>query len=222
MTLDLYLLRHAETEYNAHNNLIGGQSNFLKLSERGKNQAKILGARFVREGVKFDEIYSSTAERTQQTARIVCGAIGFPIARLITTPKLLELSQGDWEGKELNEIYVPEVLDEMKAKHWNFKAPNGESQKDVEERVYSWVEKTLLQRNENLTVGIFGHGVATKCLLRRIMDSNPELTYRICVNNCSISRLKYSHSGQHQGWSLIKINDDTHLSESGFNPATFV
>ena len=222
MTLDLYLFRHAETEYNAHNNLIGGQSNFLRLSERGENQAKLLGVRIVREGIKFDEIYSSTAERTQQPAKIVCTTIRFPIAGLITTPELLELSQGDWEGKERCEIYTSEVLAEMKAKHCNFRAPNGESQRDVEERVYSWVEKTLIDRRKDLTVGVFGHGVATKCLLRRIMNSDPELTYRICINNCSISRVKYSHSGQHEGWSLIKINDDAHLAEAGFNPATFV
>lgn len=222
MTLDLYLFRHAETEYNSSNHLIGGQSNFLKLSERGKNQARLLGARLVRECVRFDEIYSSTAERTQQTAGIVCDTTGFPIEKIITTSELLELSQGDWEGKERGQIYVPEVLAQMKSENWDFKAPNGESQKDVEERVYSWVEEILLQRGEDLTIGIFGHGVATKCLLRKIMNSNPELTYRICINNCSISRVKYSFSGQHQGWSLIKINDDAHLLESGFNPATFV
>ena len=221
MALDLYLIRHAETEYNAHNNLIGGQSNFLNLSERGKDQARVLGERLVKEGIRFDEIYSSTAERTQQTARIVLETIGFPIEWLVTTQELLELSQGDWEGKERCEMYTPAVLDEMKEKNWKFKAPNGESQSDVEDRVYSWVENTLLNRGD-LTVGVFGHGVATKCLLRRIMNSNPELTYRICINNCSISRLKYSHSGQHHGWSLLKINDDAHLAEAGFNPATFV
>jgi broad specificity phosphatase PhoE len=220
MALDLYLIRHGETEYNANKIMIGGQSNFLHLSERGKNQARILGERLVKEGVRFDEVYSSTAERAQHTAKIVCNTIGFPIERIVTTSELLELSQGDWEGKKRCEIYTPEVLAEMKAIHWKFKAPNGESQSDVEDRVYSWVENTLLQK-EDLTVGVFGHGVATKCFLRKIMNSNPELTYRICINNCSISRLKYSHSGQHQGWSLLKVNDDAHLAEVGFSPPTF-
>ena len=222
MVLDLYLFRHAETEYNAHNHLIGGQSNFLKLSERGEDQARALGERLTKERVKFDRLYSSTAERTLQTARIVCDTIGFPLDKLIAISELLELSQGDWEGKERDEIYVPEILAEMKAKHWDFKAPNGESQRDVEERVYSWVEQNLLNQEKDLTVGVFGHGVATKCLVRRILGSNPELTYRICINNCSLSRVKYASSGQHQGWSLIKLNDDAHLGESGFNPATFI
>jgi broad specificity phosphatase PhoE len=222
MALDLYLFRHAETKYNTDNHLIGGQSNFLRLSERGKCQAKVLGERLVREGLQFDRIYSSTAERTKETARIVCDILGFPIERLVTTPELLELSQGDWEGKDRNETYTPEILAEMKNKHWDFKAPNGESQRDVEKRVYSWIENNFIKKNEELTIGIFGHGVSTKCLLRRIMDSDPKLTYRICINNCSLSRIKYAFFGQYQGWSLIKLNDDAHLIESGFNPATLV
>lgn len=222
MILDLYLFRHGETEYNATNELIGGQSNHLALSERGERQAKALGERLSSEGIKFDFLFSSTAERAKQTAKIVCEVIGFPSKKIITAPELLEISQGEWEGKKRTETMTEEILAQMKEQHWEFKAPGGESQKDVEERAFSWLKKNLLAKKENLTVGIFSHGVTTKCILRRILNSNPQLTYRICINNCSITRVKYAHVGLHEGWSLIKVNDDVHLAGPGFSQASFV
>lgn len=42
----IYLLRHAETDYNAHNLIIGGRSNHLMLTEKGKAQAAGAGQFF--------------------------------------------------------------------------------------------------------------------------------------------------------------------------------
>lgn len=60
---------------------------------------------------------------------------------------------------------------------------------------------------EKKTVGIFTHGMAIKCLLRGILDFSPSLTYKINLDNTSITRLKYSA----QGWHLVTINDTAHL-----------
>jgi len=221
MTLDLYLFRHAETDYNVHNKFIGGRSSHLPLSARGYEQARVLGERLKREELILDKIYSSPSKRTTQTAEIVCSYLDYSYKDVGFFSDFLELSQGDWEGKLRSEVYTPEVLGEIKNKHWNFKPLNGESQKEVEERVYSWIERNLLAEEADLSVGIFGHGMAMKCFLRKILDSDPRLTYRICINNCSITRLTYFFSGQHQGWSLIKINDDSHISEVGQAHAVF-
>lgn len=224
MTLNLYLFRHAETQYNLEGNkLVGGQSNHLQLSQRGPIQAKALGQRLKDDGIVLNEIYSSTAIRSQNTARIVCDVMGLPVKKIISAPELLELSQGDWEGKERSQIITTQVLEDMAKLHWEFKAPNGESQKDLEERVYGWVDKTLLVKvKDNLTLGIFGHGVSTKCFLRRVLNSDPKLTYRIEIDNCSITHLKYAFEGQHKGWSVVKINDNSHLSKIGFAPTGYV
>ena len=49
--------------------------------------------------------------------------------------------------------------------------------------------------------------MAIKCLLRGIMDFSSGLTYKINLDNASITRLKYSE----RGWHLITINDTAHL-----------
>ncbi len=211
MALNIYLFRHAQTPYNANNDvLVGGRSNFLELSvPKGIEQAQLLGKRLKAEKIKFDRVYSSPAIRTIKTANIVCDIINFPKDKIVLVDDLMELSQGDWEGLDKVQAYTPAVLSQMTEKHWEFKAPNGESQKMVEERMYQWVEKQLITSDQNIAV--FGHGIAIKCLIRKIMNSDPRLTYRISIDNCSITQFKYNHAGQHKGWSLIKVNDTGHL-----------
>src|SRR3989344_3165567 len=192
MILNFYFFRHAESEYNAEGQKIGGQSNNLTLSKRGIEQAEALGRRLLQERMVLDEIYSSTAVRAINTAEIVARLIGYPIERIATVPELLELSQGDWEGKVRAEIYTPEVLAEMKRLSWDFRAPRGESQRDVEHRVSRWVGNNLIaHQRQDINAGLFGHGHATKCFLRWVMNSDPSLTYKIEIDNCSITNLKY-------------------------------
>lgn len=59
--LDIYLIRHAESEMNNNRHLIGGRSNYTQLSQRGIHQANLLGQRLKQSGIVFDNIYSSSA-----------------------------------------------------------------------------------------------------------------------------------------------------------------
>ncbi len=207
--LDLYLLRHAESQSNLNHHLIGGRSNETPLSPLGEFQALWLGERLRAEDIKFDQVYSSTAVRTQQTAKIVCKQTGYPLEKILYSEKLQELDQGEWEGKPRNQIYTPETLAKINKDNWNFTPPNGESQRDVEERMYSWIEDNVLANyyQTQHTVGVFTHGLAIKCLLRKIMGSNPAMTYKIVLDNTSITKISYSQNG----WHLVKVNDAAHL-----------
>ena len=75
-----------------------------------------------------------------------------------------------------------------------------------------------MRREKNLVVGIFGHGMATKAFVANGLESDPRVTYRISIDNCSITHLKYSSEQPHQGWSLVKLNDTSHLFDVGFVP----
>lgn len=216
MKLNLYLFRHGETAYNVNPEFIGGSNN-LELSERGERQAEALGKRLKKEGIVFDEIYFSTAIRTCQTMEIVCSVLNYR-GEKNGSKDLWEQSQGDWNGKRRVEVYTPEVLKEMKEKHSDFKPPNGESLYEAGERGYSFIERNLLCREKDLTVGIFGHGMTTKGTIANVLESDPRMTYRISIDNCSITQLKYSSEEPHQGWSLVKLNDNSHLYEVGFVP----
>lgn len=142
MKLDIYFIRHAESEMNNSPHIIQGRNSGVKLSERGIIQAQKLGERLLAEGVKFDAIYSSIAVRAYETARIACEKMGVS-ANITRLEQLVEQSQGDWEGKIRKEVYTPEVIERIRKDMYNFCPPNGESMKMVEERMYSFVKLYL-------------------------------------------------------------------------------
>ncbi|MBI2666233.1 histidine phosphatase family protein [Candidatus Woesearchaeota archaeon] len=212
--LDLYLIRHAESEANNNPHLISGRSNEIPLSEVGKYQAELLGKRFKDHKIIFDRWYSSTAVRTVETARISGKVVEHSIDEVLKSPELLELDMGEWVGRLRTEAYTPEVLSKINSDNWNFAPPGGESQREVEERMLRWVNGTLLkkyqheqEKEQEIKMAVFTHGLAIKCLLRGIMDFSTNITYRIHIDNTSITRLNYDKNG----WHVITVNDTSHF-----------
>jgi broad specificity phosphatase PhoE len=208
--MEVYLIRHGETDSNVSNGHVRGRSNHLPLNQNGLDQARRLGERLKRTNHRFDAIYSSIALRTLQTAARVCEIIGFPKDRIIQSELLQEIHQGDWEGKTKKEIYTPAMLETINRDHWNFQPPQGESQKMVEERMLQWLNRLKpIPPNETdaLKVGVFTHGFSIRCLLRGLLDFDCDQTYRMEIQNTSITKLKFK-DGE---WIPLSINDSAHL-----------
>ncbi|CAI5509697.1 unnamed protein product, partial [Closterium sp. Naga37s-1] len=128
---EFYIIRHGEAAHNV-SSLIGGRSHDAPLTALGQQQAKLLGA-FLRDyaGLRFDAIFSSPIERSKQTALIVCQEIGEAESRIQYSDELQELSQGTWERQPRRAIYQQGVLEQMTAAQPDFRAPGGESQRQV-------------------------------------------------------------------------------------------
>jgi broad specificity phosphatase PhoE len=132
-------------------------------------------------GTTFEQVYSSVAERAMHTgrysfsppfvadteqptkiARSACTAVGYDTSKIVTSPLLLEQSQGEWERQIREHIYTKEVKFALNTNNWEFKAPGiagsdgvaGESQKDVELRFKTFVE-SLLTSKLSITVPSF-------------------------------------------------------------------
>jgi broad specificity phosphatase PhoE len=71
----------------------------------------------------FDNVYSSPARRTIDTARISLDYLDFSFEQVNILDELQELDQGDWAGRKRFEVKTPEVIDQMNRIHWDFKAP---------------------------------------------------------------------------------------------------
>lgn len=201
-----YLIRHAQSDYNMnHSHLIGGRSSHSPLSAEGILQAEKLGMRLKRENIKIDNWIASSALRAQQTAKIAM-SIAAPQAQLVIDETIEELCQGDWEGRPRGECYTPETMEAIKRDNWNFKAPNGESQKEVEERMLRFIHEWQQNKGEAVNA-VFTHGIAIKCSLRGIYDWLPEMTYRTAIENTSLTVMRHQ-----QGlWHVDRINDHAHL-----------
>ena len=193
LPLTLYLLRHAETAYNADRLRIGGRSPQLPLSENGRMQAVACGKQLAAQCLTFDRVFCSTAKRTVETLQLIQEAWPelTPLPP-IYSDRLQELSQGAWEGRLREEIYTPARLQEINSNNWLFKAPGGESQQEVEYRMMDFINPEIAARHASGRFLIVGHGCTFKCLLRGVLGSDPADTYKMKIGNCELIRLVYT------------------------------
>jgi broad specificity phosphatase PhoE len=207
--MEVYLIRHAESEMNQKSDKIGGRSNPTPITPQGAIQAAKLGDRLQKSQIRFDSVYSSIAVRAIQTAEIVCKFLGYPLERIIRSEQLQELSQGDWEGKPRSEIYTSDALASISRDNWNFRNNSGESQRMVEERMTLWLNSLLelKEARDDILVGAFSHGMAIRCLVRGLIGSDCRKTYLMETENTSITKVR--HNGK--CWIPITLNDTAHL-----------
>jgi broad specificity phosphatase PhoE len=212
-----HFVRHGESELNRQPRLIGGRSETTPLSSRGEDQSRRLGARLRDEGTEIDLFFSSPLPRAQETTRHICEGIGYPVDQVETVGELTELSQGLWEGQNRDEIYSAERLRYINTKGPLFTPPEGESQRMVERRVSSWLEDRvifnpqLVQAKPILNVMVVSHALTLKCLFHYILGFNDRLTYRVQLDNCSLSRFVFKQ----EGWFVHSLNDSYHLADIG-------
>ena len=123
------LIRHGPTDWNADHRLQGHADR--SLSEEGRAKVSEWS---VPDTYKAFEWVASPLSRARQTAEILT----LDIVRL--EPAIIEMDWGDWEGHtraELDEIYGDEVS-ERAALGLDLRPHNGESPRDVRERVRTW------------------------------------------------------------------------------------
>lgn len=212
-----HFVRHGESEINRKPNLIGGRSSKTPLSARGAEQSQRLGKRLKSEGTKIDLFFSSPLPRAISTSHYICEEISYPVSDIEIAEDLTELSQGVWEGKNRTNIYSSEQLQYINTKGSFFTPPGGESQRLVERRVSNWLEDRLIfnseviQRKTPVNILLVSHALTLKCLFHYILSFNDRLTYRIQIDNCSLSRFVFKK----EGWFLHCINDAYHLNDIG-------
>lgn len=212
----LYLIRHAESEVNATPDIIGQKPDVL-LTEKGKLQAQQLNKRL--SDLQIDHVYSSSYLRAKETAKIAV----YPnyTGKIKLAPALREYSAGDWLGKSRAEIFSPEIKKSMDYMNHGFKPPNGESLNEVQRRSTQWLEENIIYNKELIeeslnfkdvdqypaNILIFSHGMTIKSILHYVMGFNQNLTWKISINNTSVTKL---HFGS-EGWRVKYINDYSHL-----------
>lgn len=208
--VSVYFIRHAESEGNVNHHIIGGQSNHLPLTSRGKEQADRLGQRLLTEKLAFVQVHSSIAVRAIETARIAMAHVGVTPAAIQQTAALVEVSQGEWEGQLRADIYTPERRAEIEAAPLDFKAPGGESIREVQARMLDWLTAAVAPFDPADSVNLlaFTHGFALRSLLMKLLDANPLMARRTVTHNTSLTVL------QHDGaqWYIERLNDTAHLA----------
>ncbi len=171
----IYLMRHAETQWNFEMRKQGLDDS--PLTDKGRKQAagygRVLRHLFDSGEIERDNvvIYASPLGRTRVTAQYLIEALAIDPDKVHYEPRLIEFDYGDWSGKtndEIEQIY-PGMLELRECDKWNFKVPGGESYQEVEAKALSWIEDLP----EDKTVLAVTHSVVSR-VIRALYLSLPK------------------------------------------------
>ncbi|ELY2665433.1 2,3-diphosphoglycerate-dependent phosphoglycerate mutase GpmB [Cronobacter sakazakii] len=204
--LQVYLVRHGETQWNAERR-IQGQSD-SPLTEKGERQAMQVAQRAKALGITH--IITSDLGRTQRTAEIIAQGCGCDV---ILDPRLRELDMGILERRHLDTLSEEEEGWRRQLVNGtpDGRIPQGESMQEVSERMHGALIACL-----DLPPGsrplLVSHGMALGCLVSTILGLPAYAERRLRLRNCSISRVDYQQSPWlASGWVVETAGDVSHL-----------
>jgi len=163
MMKNIYLLRHAQTEWNRDKKIQGRMDS--PLTEQGQQQAKAWGEWLKTFDIEI--ILASPQQRVVETVKLINTTLQKPF---FYKDGFREQDWGMWEGLNLAEIHkhYPNELKKRTAKGWDFTAPKGETRLSVWQRAHRELQNTLQNITEENILLVCHQGVI-KALLYRIL-----------------------------------------------------
>jgi alpha-ribazole phosphatase len=203
----LILIRHGETEWNATLRYQGHSD--IPLNERGREQARITGARLAR--YDATALYTSDILRAVQTAEPIGAAVKLAPQ---TLPDLREIDVGQWEGLTPEELYrrYPDHMREFERDPARTVRLGGESYAQLQARALNALNAIHAAHRSDETMLAVSHGGTIRALLCHVIGLDLIYFGRMWIDNGSLTELRY---GSH-GWRLIRLNDAAHLEGMGF------
>ena len=164
----LILLRHGQSQWNLENRFTGWKN--VPLTEKGEIEAKKAGELIKKHKIHIDKVFSSVLERANMTAEIAIKQA--ELINLLKNDKLVmtcsdklnERDYGDLVGLNKQETADKFGKDQVHIWRRSFDTPppNGESLKDVVERVSPYFHEKIkpsLENGENILIAAHGNSL---------------------------------------------------------------
>ncbi|BAZ44886.1 phosphoglycerate mutase [Chondrocystis sp. NIES-4102] len=207
----LLLVRHGETNWNKESRFQGIRD--IPLNDNGRLQAVLAGT-FL-EDVEINFAVSSSMLRPKETAEIILEK--HPDVTLETTPELIEICHGLWEGMLETDIQAeyPDLLQQWKDKPETVQMPEGENLQQVWDRAIAAWNKIVVQytsTDASQTGLIVAHDAINKVILCYLLGLKPDNFWNIKQGNGAVSVIDYPN-GATGNPVLQAINITTHLGD---------
>lgn len=200
--MDLFLIRHGETEWNRVGRCQGVSD--IELNEAGMSQAALLAQSL--SDVSVSAVYSSDLKRALATAEAIAEYHGVDV---VVEPALREMDQGRFEGLSFVKIKEEhrELLDRWRQSPELVTVPGGESLPDVQERAYRTIQKISVEYNGK-TVVVVSHHFVIATLLCKILELPLREFGSFRLKAACKNLLRFTEGR----FSVELINDITHLN----------
>ena len=177
----LILLRHGQSQWNLENRFTGWKN--VPLTEKGEAEAKKAGELIKKHNISIDRVFSSVLERANRTAEIAIKKAELNNLlennKIIMTcsEKLNERDYGNLVGLNKQETADKFGKDQVHIwrRSYDTPPPNGESLKDVVERVSPYFKeniKPLIDKGENILIA--AHGNSLRAMMIELGMYKPE------------------------------------------------
>ncbi len=157
---EIYVFRHGQTDYNKDRIFTGWHD--PDINENGIKECEDIARQLA--GKKPTKAYTSDQLRARHTLELVLGDNKIPI---VVDPRLKERNYGDLNGKskqETMEAYPSEY--EFWHRSYDIPPPGGESIKDVEKRVLSFLRDFIREAKSDDVIYISVHGNSLRPIRR--------------------------------------------------------
>jgi broad specificity phosphatase PhoE len=209
----LLLVRHGVTTWNREGRFQGHLDS--PLDPAGELEAGALAERLVGEFGREIALASSPLQRAVATAEIIRQALtadGRPV-RMTLEPGLMELGQGEWEGRthaELAETDAERYRVWAATGGWH-EPPGGEPAPAAATRAVAAVERLVTAADEDGAAEALccvSHGGILRLIAGRLTGTPDDRAWGLDVDNASLSVLDRTPSG----WRIATWNDTSHLA----------
>jgi len=200
----LLLLRHGETPLTVEKRFSGSGAD-PGLTEQGHRQAAAAAEAISARG-DVDAVIASPLRRTTETADVVAGELGLPVA---VDDGFREAEFGEWDGStfaEVQERWPEELAAWLGAT--SVAPPGGESFDAVARRVRQARDR-VLAAHPGRTVLVVTHVTPVKTLVRLALAAPPESIYRMELAAASLTVVQWYPDGHP---SLRTFNDTSYLA----------
>lgn len=171
--LEIYIVRHGQTEWNAEGRIQGHGDSPLTLL--GREQAQAAGRAL--SGRPIEALYSSSLGRARATAEIIASTLRLePQARR----ELRECGWGEWEGMRWEDLHrrFGEQMQRRAENRYEFRPPGGESYCDVEDRARPFIEE-IRRTHPRGSIAMVAHAMINRVLVRLLLGMSRDEMFEL-------------------------------------------
>ncbi|MGN0581453.1 MAG: histidine phosphatase family protein [Oscillospiraceae bacterium] len=174
----IYFARHGQTVWNVENKICGTTD--IEPTEKGHEQAELLGRKILEEDIKIDRILYSPLIRAAETARHVSEITGIPME---CEERLKEQCFGKYEGtpRDGAEFAVAKT-------YFINSYEGGESMLRLAQRIYNLLDEL---KNDERTFLLVAHNGISRVIRSYFYDMTNEEYAEFGAGNCEILRFEY-------------------------------
>ena len=201
--MNLWIVRHGQTAWNIQRRFQGISD--IPLDADGIQQAENLAQRL--KAIRFTAIYASPLSRSLQTAQIIA-AHSIDAPPIQTTPDLMEISFGEYEGASIPALEQVLPPDFRTYRYTPSKAtlPGGDCIAQRAQQLRSFLDGLDQQYGESDDVLLSAPGYLIRMMLTMFMHASLDLLNIFRIGNTALTLVQYT-GGQAR---IFLVGDTSH------------